>query len=252
MIATLVSLDARLFVVRDDRDVGVVGVALSQHGDLAIDAQDFGHLCLERFVAPFEIVADLVGFHLVAREDFADRTLNDIPQAGMSSRRRMSADVARQQPRRPELVRIPQLLGLLAGQRDQPRACLIGDRCGLAGTRAVLECRHHTKPNRAIETAQHGLMRHPDCLAHRMCRRVRAIGQQHPRSRNPARRFRARPRDPLQPADLFVSDRYLDNPPWCRHRRRAIMLRVELTSPYNMWCHSGNPAQRVGFMESVY
>src|SRR5580658_1306146 len=38
-------LDARLFVVRDDRDVGIVGFALSQYGDLAINAEDFGHLC---------------------------------------------------------------------------------------------------------------------------------------------------------------------------------------------------------------
>ena len=53
-------LDARLLVIRDDRDVRVVGFVFPQDGDLGIDAEHVGHLRLECLVASFEVVADLV------------------------------------------------------------------------------------------------------------------------------------------------------------------------------------------------
>ena len=101
-----------------------VGFALPQDRDLAIDAEHVGHLRLEFLVAPFEIVADLVRLDLMAGEDFADRALSDACEAGMSGGAAMLAGVARQQPRRPKLVRIAEVLGFLAGQRHQPSLAL--------------------------------------------------------------------------------------------------------------------------------
>ena len=43
------------------------------------------------------------------------------------------ARMACQQQRRPKLVRISQILGFLAGQRDQPRLGISGDRWRLPG-----------------------------------------------------------------------------------------------------------------------
>jgi hypothetical protein len=47
-------LDARLLVLRDDRDVWLNSFARAQNRNLAIDAQDLGHFLLEGFVAAFE------------------------------------------------------------------------------------------------------------------------------------------------------------------------------------------------------
>jgi hypothetical protein len=76
------------------------------------------------------------------------------------------ADMARQQPRGPKLVRISQIFVLLAGQRHKPRLGIIGDLRCLDGTRAVIEYRHRTKTHRAMQAPLHGLMGHADRLAH--------------------------------------------------------------------------------------
>jgi hypothetical protein len=55
--------------------------------------------------------------------------------------------VARQQSRRPKLMWISHLLGLLAGQRHHPGTGGVGNRRLLARSRAVVERRHHAKPH---------------------------------------------------------------------------------------------------------
>jgi hypothetical protein len=110
------------FLVGDDRDVRLDSFALTQDRDLAIDPQHFRHLPLEGLVAALEVVADLVRLHVVSVEDLADRGLRQAHQAGMPCCPGRLLDVSRQQPRGPKLVRISQLLGLLAGQGHHPCA----------------------------------------------------------------------------------------------------------------------------------
>jgi len=193
-----------------------------------------------------------VRLDVVTIEDLADRALREVGQARMSGGHGVVADVARQQPRGPQFVRISKVFGLLAGQRHQPRLRFIGDRRRLAGTRAVVERGHHAEPHGPLQTAKHGLMRHSNGLAHRIGRRVGAIGQQDARPLDPTRRLGSRPRDHLQSRQIVVSDRYLDHPPWCRHRRRANMLKVHPRSTYNMSSRVGNRPQQVGFTEKMY
>ena len=177
-------------------------IALLQDGDLAVDAEHLGHLRLEGLVATFEIVADLVRPDLLTGEYLADRALDDAGQAGMSGRRRVLAGVTGQQPRGPQFVWISQVLGLLAGQRHQPGLGLRRDVRRLAGSRAVIERRHHAKARRTAQTALHGLMGHADPRAHRRRRGFRAVGQQDARPLHPARRFRPRTRQrpPVAPS----------------------------------------------------
>ena len=151
-------LDSGLLVVGDDRDVRLGTFGLAQDRDLAIDAQDLRHLLLESLVAAFEIIADLVRPHIVLVEDLADGALSEARQTGMSCRRGVLSDVTRQQPCCPKLVRISNLLGLLAGQRHHPCAGIVGNRRLPARPRTVVECGHHAKPHRTIKASLHGLM----------------------------------------------------------------------------------------------
>src|SRR3978361_1838596 len=75
-------LDARLLVVGDDRDAAGIGVGRTQNRHLAIDAEYFSHVLLERRVAPFQIIANLVRLDLVAVEDLADRARREIAMLG--------------------------------------------------------------------------------------------------------------------------------------------------------------------------
>jgi hypothetical protein len=70
----------------------------------------------------------------------------------MTSSDRMRAGVSCQQSGGPQFVRIAKILGLLAGQGHQPGLGFVGDLRGLAGARAVVECRHH--PSRTARRRQ--------------------------------------------------------------------------------------------------
>ena len=103
-------LNTRLLVVGDDSHciawlLARCGRGLLQKFDLAINAEHFGHLCLESLIAALQIAAYLVRLDLMRGEDFANRALHDAPQRGMPGRNRMLADVPGQQPRGPQLVR---------------------------------------------------------------------------------------------------------------------------------------------------
>ena len=129
-------------------------------------------------------------FDVVTGKDFADRALGDVGHARMSCGFGVLARMARQQPRRPKLVRISQILGLLAGQRDQPRLGVSGDLRRLARSRAVIERRHHAEADGAIKAPLDRLMGHAHGFAHRISRRVGPIGQQDPRPLDPTGRCR--------------------------------------------------------------
>ena len=134
-------LDSRLFIVRDDRHRLVCFLRLGpfQNLDLAVNAQNFCHLLLELGVAPFQIVPYLVRLDFLLAKNLAHRALGQVGQTCVSRGRCVLARMARQQPRRPQLVRIPVLLGLVACQRHQPGLGLQRNRRHLARSGPVIE-----------------------------------------------------------------------------------------------------------------
>lgn len=90
------------------------------------------------------------------------------------------ACMACQQPRRPQLMRIAVILGLVACRRHQPGFGLRRDCWLLARSRTIIE-----GPPVGIDTALHRLMIDPKSLAHRAERRILPVRQQHLRPRYP-------------------------------------------------------------------
>jgi hypothetical protein len=70
---------------------------------LPVDAEDLGHLGLERGIALFQVVAHLMRLDFVLGEDLADRSLGQPAQAWMSGGRSVLAGVRSEQPGGPQL-----------------------------------------------------------------------------------------------------------------------------------------------------
>ena len=106
------------FVVGNDRHsldgFARLGGGSLQNLDLAINAQNLGHLLLELGIATFQIVAHLVRLDFLQAEDLAHRALNQPGETVVPRRRAVLACVTCQKPRRPQLMRIAVLLGLVA------------------------------------------------------------------------------------------------------------------------------------------
>jgi hypothetical protein len=137
-------LNAGLLVIGDDRHrlarlVFLRRRRLLQDTHLAVDAQHLRHLGLELRVPAFEVVAHLVRLHLLRVEDLAHGALDQPAQARMLLPRPMLAGLPGQKPRRPNLVRIAQILRLPASQRHHPRLGLDRDRRLLAGAGTLIE-----------------------------------------------------------------------------------------------------------------
>src|SRR5208337_271199 len=143
-----------------------------EKGHLAIDAQYFGHFRLEIGIAAFQIIAHLVRFHLVLVEYLAHRALRQMGKTRVSRRRPMFTRMARQQARRPHLVRVAELLRLAAGQRHQPNLGLVRDDGRFAGPRTFVERGQRATGHRPCHAALHGLMVQPQSPANREKRRL--------------------------------------------------------------------------------
>ena len=118
-------LDARLLIIRDDCDLFVWlvlrrGRDLLEDFHLAIDTQHLGHLVGKIRVPLLQVVAHLVRLDLLLIEDLANRALRQIGKACMPRPRSLRTGMLGKQPRRPQFVRIAELLGLAAGQINQP------------------------------------------------------------------------------------------------------------------------------------
>ena len=148
-------LDSRLLVVGDNRYrlarclrffllLCLLGRGLLQDLDLAIDAQNFRHLLLELGVAAFQMVTHLMRFDFLLTENLAHRALDKIGETSVSRRRPVLARMARQKTRRPQLVRIAVILGLVARQRHQPGFGLRCNRWLLARSGSVVK--RHQRP----------------------------------------------------------------------------------------------------------
>ena len=113
---------------RDRRDLALVREGrLLQQLDLAIDAQDLGHLGVEFRIAALEIIAHLVRLDLVRREDLAQRALSEPGEAFVPRRRAVFANVLGKQPRRPQFVGITEVLGFSASQVDNEGPRFVSD-----------------------------------------------------------------------------------------------------------------------------
>jgi len=158
----------------------------------------------------------------------------------------MLARMACQQPRRPQLMRIAVVLGLVASQRHQPS---FGFRCNrwlLARSRSIIKCRERAVGHRPLDAALDRLMMRAKLLSNRTERWSLTIGQQHLGSYHPTRRLGPRARKSRQCPHLVVTYRKLDRSPPSRHD----------TAPRSISCEQGirqsiNRSMNAGFMESI-
>src|ERR1022692_3605297 len=232
-------LDSRLLVVGDDRHrlawflrlLLRLGSGLFQDLDLAIDAQNLRHLLLELGIAAFQIVTHLMRLDFLLAKNLAHRALDEIGETFVPRRRPVLARMACQQPRRPQLVRIAQLLRLAARLRHQPGLRLRRDRRFLSGPRPVIERHQRPISQRPLDAALHRLMMHAQPLSHRKKLWLLAISQKHLRTLHPARRFGSRARNGQQPRNVAVIHRQLDRlPPSCHDTTPRSVSNEESTN----------------------
>jgi hypothetical protein len=149
----------------------------------------------------------------------------------MSNQGPVLARVLGQQPRRPYLVRIAELLGLAASKIDQPSPCLHRNHGLTPRSRAVLPRRQRAMRYRPLDAALHRLMMHAQRTTHREERRIVPVRQQHPRPRHAPCRFRPRPRDRSQLRQFLPTDCQLYHSP---RRRHDYLLAHRRPFPYHM------------------
>src|SRR5215469_3805229 len=101
-------LDPWFLVVRDDGEAPatiVLALAacrlLTQHRYLPVDTEDFGHLELEVGIALLQVITYFVRLDVLPGQDFADRSLGQVPEAGMPRRRCGSTGMRGEQPSGP-------------------------------------------------------------------------------------------------------------------------------------------------------
>src|SRR5215831_4778998 len=204
-------LDARLLVIGDNhRRLSLLllsGGGFLEDSDLAVDAQYLRHPLLEVGVATFQVVAYLVRLDDLPVEDFAHRSLGKLSQAVMPLRRPMLARMARQEPGRPQLMRIAKLLRLATSKIHQP--CPRRGRNGglLAGSWPIIKCFQRTIGNGSLDAALNRLMMHAESMAYGEEGRVFAISQKHSRPLDMACRLRSRPSYPSQAPQVLLSNR---------------------------------------------
>jgi len=133
------------------------------------------------------------------------------------------AGVPGEKPRRPQFVRIAEVLRLAAGHINQP--CLGLDRDGglAARPRAIIERRQRAFDHRPLNAALHGLVMQSERSAHGKKRGVFPIGQQYPRPLDPARRFCSRLRYRSQLRRIRICERQFNRPPPRRHLRNPSL-----------------------------
>ena len=153
----------------------------------------------------------------VIGEDLAHRPLGEFGHTGVAGGGPPITGLRGQQPRRPQLVRIPQRLRLLAGQRHQPGSRLRGNRRIAAGALAVVQCFDHTQFGRSVKTSADRLGRDPDRAGHRVGRGLCQISQNDPRPLDTARRPSARSRNLLQLLPLRRITDQRNHSTRCRH-----------------------------------
>jgi len=157
-----------------------------------------------------------VRFDFLVAENLAHRALDQAGKALVPRRRAVLARMACQQPRRPQLMRITVLPGLVARQGYQPGLGLRRDHRLLARPRAVVECRQRTIGQCPLDAALDRLMMGSHSSRRCIKRWGLSISQKHSRPLHPARGLRARARYSCQLRNVMIAHRQLDHlPPSC-------------------------------------
>ena len=193
------------------------GCGLFNDLDLAIDAQNLRHLLFELRVTSLQVIAHLVWLYFLPIEYGAQGALSQFGKAAVPLCRALLARMAGEESRRPQFVRIPEFLGLAAGEVHDPSLGLGRDRGLLAGTGSIIERRHWAIGQRSLNTALNRLMVHPHILRHRKKGGVLSVRQQHSRPLYPARRFRSRTGNRAQLRQILLANRQFDRLPPRRH-----------------------------------
>ena len=110
------------------------------------------------------MIAHLVRFDFLLTENLAHRALDKIGETSVSRRRPVLARMARQKTRRPQLVRIAVILGLVARQRHQRGLGLRRNRWLLARSGAVIKRRQRPIGQRPLDATLDRLMVHANPL----------------------------------------------------------------------------------------
>nr|WP_292442292.1 hypothetical protein [Mesorhizobium sp.] len=179
-------------------------------------------------------------------EYLAHHALHQLGETFMSGPRSILARMARRQPRRPQLVRIAMLFGLVARHRYQPGLGLWRDRRLLAGSRSVVEGRQRAMGQRPLDAALDCLMMDAKAPPYREERRILTVGEQHSRPFNPPRRLGSRARKRRQTSNLLIAHRQRNRlPPSCH-----------FAAPRSDNCQRGireqpNSSMNASFMESI-
>ena len=248
-------LNAGLFVVGDNRHPAVrlplrPRRSLLEQFHFAIDAQHLGHFFRKFRITLLQVVTDLVRLHFLGIEDLVQCALRQVGQARVPFGGTVLASVAGEQPRRPQFMRITQILRLPARKRCQPGFRFQRDRRLPAGTRAIVQCGHRVFGHRPLDAALDRLMVQPERLAHREKRRVFPITQQDARALDPARRFGPRPRYHPQLLQIRFSERQFNRPPPRRHIAKSFVAkpshRIDRSLKRQL-----NPTHMTSFSESI-
>jgi hypothetical protein len=218
---------------------------------LDLAAALFSHLLLELGIATFQIVAHLVRLDFLLAEDLAHRALNQPGETFVPRRRSVLACMTCQKPRRPQLMRIAVLLGLVARQRHQPGFRLRRNRWLLARSGSVIE--RHQRPigQRPFDAALDRLMMNSHPLCDGKKRWVLAISQKHLSTLHPTRRLSPRPRNGHQPRDLLICHPHLKGlTPCCHHTApRSALPKRGIHQQHSSSMDAG--LIEAGFTESV-
>ena len=220
-----------------------------QHRHLSVDTKDRGHLGLKLGIALFQVVAYLVRLDFLLGQNFADRPLGQLAQAGMPSRGSVLPGMRGEQPGGPQFVGITQLSGLAARQCHQPGFGLGRDDRIASRTRPIIERFDHPQFRRSLQTTCHRLLRHPNRARHGIGRRVMQIGQNDPRPFDPARRLGPRPRNLQQTLPLLRISRQPNHPARCYHR---IPPSNPPPASYHISPKTQSQTQHIDILESLY
>jgi hypothetical protein len=181
---------------------------------LAVNAQHLRHLFLKLRVAAFQVVPHFVRLDLLLSEDLADRALDQLVKAGVALRWSKLTSVAGQKPGRPQLVGIPQVFRLPAGQRHQPGFGFGGDLRLLARPWTILESGERTVGQGSLNTPLNRLMMQSQISGDGKERRIFAVPQ-HIRARST--RFAGSVRDRAIDLSAAISASLIDNSITRRH-----------------------------------
>src|SRR5262249_53719298 len=123
-------------------------------------------------IALLQVVVHLVRLDLLLIEDLAHHALREIGEAAMPRPRSAAAGMLGEKPCRPQFMRIAELLGLAAGQINEPRLGFQRDCWFAAWSRPTVERGKRTLNHRPFDATLHGLVMQSERLAYGKKRRV--------------------------------------------------------------------------------